>query len=49
MRFDRRRHCLVEIVCDDGTIGWGECLGPAQPNAAVVNAYAVGADRPQSA
>ncbi|MET0943268.1 MAG: mandelate racemase/muconate lactonizing enzyme family protein [Mesorhizobium sp.] len=40
MRFDRRRHCLVEIVCDDGTIGWGECLGPAQPNAAVVNAYA---------
>jgi D-galactarolactone cycloisomerase len=40
MRFDRRRHCLVEIVCDDGTIGWGECLGPPQPNAAVVNAYA---------
>jgi D-galactarolactone cycloisomerase len=40
MRFDRRRHCLVEIVCDDGTIGWGECLGPAQPNAAVVNVYA---------
>ena len=40
MRFDRRRHCLVEIVCDDGTVGWGECLGPAQPNAAVVKAYA---------
>jgi D-galactarolactone cycloisomerase len=40
MRFDRRRHCLVEIVCEDGTIGWGECLGPAQANAAVVNAYA---------
>ena len=40
MRFDRRQHCLVEIVCDDGTTGWGECLGPALPNAAVVRAYA---------
>ncbi len=39
MRFDRRQHCLVEIVCDDGTTGWGECLGPALPNAAVVKAY----------
>ncbi|MCT7373499.1 mandelate racemase/muconate lactonizing enzyme family protein [Chelativorans salis] len=39
MRFDRRQHCLVEIVCDDGTVGWGECLGPALPNASVVNAY----------
>jgi D-galactarolactone cycloisomerase len=40
MRFDRRQHCLVEVICDDGTIGWGECLGPAAPNAAVVKAYA---------
>ncbi|MGN6549477.1 MAG: mandelate racemase/muconate lactonizing enzyme family protein [Pararhizobium sp.] len=40
MRFDRRQHCLVEIVCDDGTVGWGECLGPAGPNAATVKAYA---------
>jgi D-galactarolactone cycloisomerase len=39
-RFTRRQHCLVEIVSDDGTIGWGECLGPALPNAAVVRAYA---------
>ncbi|MBA5779425.1 mandelate racemase/muconate lactonizing enzyme family protein [Stappia sp. F7233] len=39
MYFDRRQHCLVEIVCDDGTTGWGECLGPALPNAAVVKAY----------
>lgn len=39
MRFDRRVHVLVEIVCDDGTTGWGECLGPARPNAAVVAAY----------
>lgn len=47
MRFDRRAHMLVEIVCDDGTIGWGECLGPARPNAAVVQAYSarlIGAD-----
>ncbi|MBO9099589.1 MULTISPECIES: mandelate racemase/muconate lactonizing enzyme family protein [unclassified Rhizobium] len=47
MRFDRRAHMLVEIVCDDGTIGWGECLGPARPNAAVVAAYTsrlIGAD-----
>lgn len=40
MRFDRRQHLLVEVVCDDGTVGWGECLGPARPNAAVVKAYA---------
>lgn len=40
MRFDRRTHLLVEIVCEDGTTGWGECLGPAGPNAAVVRAYA---------
>ncbi|MDI6024705.1 mandelate racemase/muconate lactonizing enzyme family protein [Corticibacterium sp. UT-5YL-CI-8] len=40
MRFGRRTHVLVEIVCDDGTTGWGECLGPALPNAAVVKAYA---------
>jgi D-galactarolactone cycloisomerase len=47
MRFDSRQHVLVEIVCDDGTTGWGECLGPALPNAAVVKAYAnwlIGAD-----
>lgn len=40
MRFDRRQHVLVEIICEDGTTGWGECLGPARPNAAVVAAYA---------
>jgi len=40
MRFDRRAHVLVEIECDDGTIGWGECLGPARANATVVAAYA---------
>ena len=36
MRFDRRSHVLVEIECDDGTVGWGECLGPARANAADV-------------
>lgn len=36
--FRDRWACLVEIACDDGTIGWGECLGPAGPNAAVVEA-----------
>jgi D-galactarolactone cycloisomerase len=40
MRFDRRQHCLVEVVCEDGTTGWGECLGPALANAAVVKTYA---------
>ncbi|WP_148254220.1 mandelate racemase/muconate lactonizing enzyme family protein [Aidingimonas lacisalsi] len=39
MHFSRRQHCLVEVVCDDGTVGWGECLGPATLNAAVVDAY----------
>ncbi|MGA0542185.1 mandelate racemase/muconate lactonizing enzyme family protein [Neotabrizicola sp. VNH66] len=40
MRFDRRSHVLVEVECDDGTTGWGECLGPARANAAVVASYA---------
>ncbi|MCR9151775.1 MAG: mandelate racemase/muconate lactonizing enzyme family protein [Rhodobacteraceae bacterium] len=38
--FTDRWACLVEIVCDDGTTGWGECLGPAGPNAATVQAMA---------
>lgn len=37
-QFDARTHCLVEVICEDGTIGWGECLGPALANAAVVKA-----------
>lgn len=40
MRFDTRAHVLVEVICDDGTVGWGECLGPARANAAVVASYA---------
>lgn len=38
MRFDVRRHLLVEICCDNGLVGWGECLGNAQINAAIVAA-----------
>jgi D-galactarolactone cycloisomerase len=42
-----RRSCIVEIVTDQGISGWGECFGPAKPNAAVVEAfssYLVGQD-----
>lgn len=35
-----RQSCLVELVCEDGTTGLGECFGPARLNAAVVNAFA---------
>jgi D-galactarolactone cycloisomerase len=34
--FKARHHCLVEVVCDNGLIGWGECLGPAEINAGIV-------------
>ncbi|MCL4766391.1 MAG: mandelate racemase/muconate lactonizing enzyme family protein [Hyphomicrobiaceae bacterium] len=40
--FDRtevRGACIVEIVCEDGTVGWGECFGPPRLNAAVVHAF----------
>ncbi len=40
MRFERRQHCLVEIVTEDGVTGWGECLGPRAPECGVVAAYA---------
>ena len=40
MRFDKRVHLLVEVICEDGTTGWGEALGPAGPNAAAIAAYA---------
>jgi D-galactarolactone cycloisomerase len=44
---DVRTACLVEIVCEDGTVGWGECFGPAALNAAIIAAFRphlVGAD-----
>ena len=34
-----RQSCLVEVVAEDGTSGWGECFGPAVLNAAVVGAF----------
>jgi D-galactarolactone cycloisomerase len=37
---DIRGACLVEIVAEDGTSGWGECYGPARLNAPIVNAMA---------
>ena len=38
---DVRASCLVEIVAENGTTGWGECFGPARLNAAFVGAMAV--------
>ncbi|WP_099865841.1 mandelate racemase/muconate lactonizing enzyme family protein [Pararhizobium haloflavum] len=38
--FHDRWACLVEIGTDAGVVGWGECLGPAGPNAALVEAMA---------
>ena len=38
-RTDVRATCLVEIVTEDGTTGWGECFGPARLNAVVVQAF----------
>ncbi len=38
-RADKRSTCIVEIVCEDGTTGWGECFGPSRLNAAVVQAF----------
>jgi len=34
-----RQACIVEVVAEDGTVGWGECFGPAALNAAIVRAY----------
>jgi D-galactarolactone cycloisomerase len=39
MRTASRASCLVEVICEDGTVGWGECFGPARLNAAVVAAF----------
>ena len=38
--FHERQACLVEVGCDNGLVGWGECLGPARPNAAMIDAMA---------
>jgi D-galactarolactone cycloisomerase len=36
----KRLSCIVEIETDSGIVGWGECFGPADLNAAIVRAYA---------
>jgi D-galactarolactone cycloisomerase len=38
-RAESRSTCIVEVVCEDGTTGWGECFGPSRLNAAVVQAF----------
>ena len=38
--FTSRDACLVEVETDAGLSGWGECLGPARVNAAIVRAMA---------
>ncbi len=40
MWYAKRMSMIVEIVTDDGLIGWGECYGPARINAAVVRELA---------
>ena len=37
---DVRGSCLVEIVAEDGTTGWGECYGPSRLNASIVQVMA---------
>jgi len=34
--WDVRTSCLVEIITDEGLIGWGECFGPAEANRALI-------------
>ena len=38
-RTETRGGCLVEIVAEDGTTGWGECFGPPRLNAAIIQAF----------
>ena len=38
--FTDRWACLVEVETDEGITGWGECLGPAAANAAIVASMA---------
>ncbi len=44
---DARSALVVEITTESGLVGWGECYGPAGPNAAVLEAFKphlIGAD-----
>lgn len=45
--YDTRTSMLVEIVTDEGHVGWGECYGPARMTKAIVDEFAallVGSD-----
>jgi D-galactarolactone cycloisomerase len=35
-----RASCVVEVTTEDGLSGWGECIGPARLNAAIVASWA---------
>ncbi|MFK3706926.1 D-galactarolactone cycloisomerase [Raoultella sp. BIGb0138] len=35
--WNKRAICVVEVETDAGISGWGECFGPAQANAALIN------------
>lgn len=37
--YNTRNTLWVEIVADDGTVGWGECYGPAEVYQAAVNSF----------
>ncbi|MFB6160216.1 MAG: mandelate racemase/muconate lactonizing enzyme family protein [Haloferacaceae archaeon] len=36
---DSREYCLVRVVDEDGTEGWGECWGPVAGNREVIEEY----------
>jgi D-galactarolactone cycloisomerase len=36
MYYETRANLLVEVVAEDGTVGWGECFGPARPAQAAI-------------
>jgi D-galactarolactone cycloisomerase len=37
--YDIRNALLVEIIDDSGTVGWGECYGPAEVTQTVINSF----------
>lgn len=39
MWFDCCMYILVEVICDDGIVGWGECFGLVCLNVVIVDVY----------
>ncbi|MBU2924289.1 mandelate racemase/muconate lactonizing enzyme family protein [Colwellia sp. C2M11] len=37
--YNQRNVLLIEIIADDGTVGWGECYGPADVTQAAVEKF----------